>query len=126
MNDRLVSEDGFLKHPNTPEAHRIRIRKRSRSVAVAVIVTFMSLTMIPPGSIFAEDQAADASSSDDTGVEVGSWLLTVPLCRQNRICCRRQRRRWSWIRIFRRKLKNRRNHLDHKRLWDLHPPTSPS
>ena len=78
MNDRLVVQDGFLKPPNTPEAPRVR--KWSRSVAVAVTVTFMSLTMSPPGSNFAEDQGSDASSSDDTGVEVGSWLLTVPYC----------------------------------------------
>ena len=126
MNDRLVLQDGFPKPPNTPEAPRIR--KWSRSVVVAVTVTCMSLTMSPPGSNFAEDQGSDAGRSDDTGKEVGSWLLTVPygslLCCQNRICCRRQRRWWSWIRFFRRELKNRRNHLDHKRLWDLHPPTS--
>ncbi len=78
MNDRLVLQDGLLKPPNTPEAPRIR--KWSRSVAVAVTVTFMSLTMSPPGSNFAEDQGSDASSSDDTGVEVGSWLVTVPYC----------------------------------------------
>jgi hypothetical protein len=45
-----------------------------------LIVTFLALTMIPAGSALAEEQASGTESSDDTGIKVASWLLTVPYC----------------------------------------------
>jgi hypothetical protein len=59
---------------------RRRIAKWSRSVAIVLMVTLMGLTMIPPGSTLAEDQASSTDSSDDTGIQVASWALTVPYC----------------------------------------------
>jgi hypothetical protein len=59
---------------------RRRIAKWSRSVGVAMIVTFMGLAMIPPGSTLADDQVSGTDSSDDTGIQVASWALTVPYC----------------------------------------------
>ena len=49
-------------------------------IPAMLIVTFMGLTMIPPGSALAEEQASGTDSSDDTGIKVASWLLTVPYC----------------------------------------------
>jgi len=51
-----------------------------RFVTIVLIVTFMGLTMIPPGSALAEEQASGTDNSDDTGIKVASWLLTVPYC----------------------------------------------
>jgi hypothetical protein len=36
--------------------------------------------MIPPGSAMAQDQASSTDSSEGTGIQVASWLLTVPYC----------------------------------------------
>lgn len=79
MNDRHVAGDGLRKYPIRPQETHL-IAKWSRSVTVALIVTFMGLTMIPPGSALAEDQASSTDSSNDTGIQVASWLLTVPYC----------------------------------------------
>jgi hypothetical protein len=45
-----------------------------------LIVTCMSLILIPPGSTLAEDPVSGMDTSDDTGIQVGSWLLTIPYC----------------------------------------------
>jgi hypothetical protein len=36
--------------------------------------------MIPPASTLANDQMSDTKSSDDKGMKVASWALTVPYC----------------------------------------------
>jgi hypothetical protein len=56
------------------------MKKWSRSVAIVLIMTVMGLTMIPPGSAMAGDQASSTDSSEGTGIQVASWLLTVPYC----------------------------------------------
>ncbi len=76
MNDQTVTGDGLRKCPR--KLHLIA--KWSRSVAVVLIAILMGLTMVPPGSTLAEDQASDTNSSDDTGMKVASWALTVPYC----------------------------------------------
>ena len=78
MNERHVVGNGLLKFPIAPETHHKK--KWSRSVAIVLIVTFMGLTMIPPGSTLAENQSSSTDSSDGTGIQVASWLLTVPYC----------------------------------------------
>lgn len=80
MNERHHVGGGFLKYPFEPEGTHL-FGKWSRSVAVGLIVTVMGLTMNPPGSTLAQDLAFGTDSSeDDTGTQVGSWLLTVPYC----------------------------------------------
>jgi len=78
MNERHVVGNALLKFPIAPETHHMK--KWSRSVAIVLIVTFMGLTMIPPGSTLAENQSSSTDSSDGTGIQVASWLLTVPYC----------------------------------------------
>jgi hypothetical protein len=78
MNERHVVGNELLKFPIVPETHHMK--KWSRSVAIVLIVTFMGLTMIPPGSTLAEDQASNTDNSEGTGIQVASWLLTVPYC----------------------------------------------
>jgi len=79
MNERHVAGNGLRKYPiRLQEAHLIA--ERSRSVAIVLIVTFMGLIMIPPGSTLAKDQTSGTDSSEDTGIQVASWLLTVPYC----------------------------------------------
>jgi hypothetical protein len=79
MNDRHVVGDGLRKYPIRPrETHRVA--NWGRSLSVVLIVTFLSLTMIPPGSTLADDQASGTDSSNDTGMQVASWALTVPYC----------------------------------------------
>jgi hypothetical protein len=78
MNEQYVVGIGLRKYLIAPETHLYE--KWSRFVTVMLIVTFMALTMIPPGSALADDQASGTESSDDTGIKVASWLLTVPYC----------------------------------------------
>jgi hypothetical protein len=52
----------------------------SRYIAFVLIVTVMGLTMIPAGVTFAQDQASSSDGSDSTGIQVASWLLTIPYC----------------------------------------------
>ena len=54
--------------------------KWTRSVVVMLIAICMGLTMIPPASTLADDQVSDTNGSDDTGMKVASWALTVPYC----------------------------------------------
>jgi hypothetical protein len=79
MNDRHVTGDGLQTDQIRPQETHL-IAKWGRFVAVALIAICMGLTMIPPGSALAEDQASGTDSSDDTGIQVASWLLTVPYC----------------------------------------------
>jgi len=78
MNERHVVGNGLLKCLIAPETHHMK--KWSRSVAIVLIMTVMGLTMIPPGSTLANDQTSSTDSSDGTGIQVASWLLTVPYC----------------------------------------------
>ena len=78
MNERFVVENGLLKCPIDPETRQIK--KWSRPIAIVLIMTVMGLTMIPPGSTLAKEQTSGTESSDDTGMQVASWLLTVPYC----------------------------------------------
>jgi hypothetical protein len=79
MNDQFVAGDGLRNSPiRLQETHRMA--KWSRSVALVLIMTVMGLTMIPPGSTLAKDQTSGTESSEDTGMQVASWLLTVPYC----------------------------------------------
>ncbi len=78
MNEQYVAGNGFQKYVIAPETYFFG--KLSRFATVMLIVTFMGLTMIPPGSALAEDQPSGSDSSDDTGIKVASWLLTIPYC----------------------------------------------
>jgi hypothetical protein len=78
MNEQYAVGSGFRKYAITLDTHLIETW--SRFVTVMLIMTFMGLTMIPPGSALAEDQASGTDSLDGTGIKVASWLLTVPYC----------------------------------------------
>jgi len=55
-----------------------RLGRWRRAIAVTLIVAMTCLSLPPPGSALAEDSSADADNSEDTGIEVASWALTVP------------------------------------------------
>lgn len=78
MNEQYAVGSGFRKYAIALDTHLIETW--SRFVTVMLIMTFMGLTMIPPSSALAEDQASGTDSSDGTGIKVASWLLTVPYC----------------------------------------------
>ena len=78
MNEQYVVGNGLRKYRIVPESYLMG--KWRRFVAVMLIVTFTGLTMIPPGSALAEDQASGTDSSDSTGMKVASWVLTIPYC----------------------------------------------
>src|SRR5262245_49896191 len=59
---------------------RQRMVKLSRSIVAMLMAICMGLTMIPPASTLADDQVSKTDSSDDTGMKVASWALTVPYC----------------------------------------------
>lgn len=59
---------------------RCRMAKWSRSVVALLIAICMGLILFPSGSTLADDQISATDSSDDTGIQVASWLLTVPYC----------------------------------------------
>lgn len=78
MNEQYLVGNGRRKYVIALDTHLYE--KWSRFVTVMLIVTFMGLTMIPPGPALAEEQASGTDSSDGTGIKVASWLLTVPYC----------------------------------------------
>ena len=78
MNDRYSAEAGVRKHVIALGTRFIV--QWSRSMAVVLILTLMSLTTLPPGSALAEVQGSEPDSSDGTGINVGSWLLSIPYC----------------------------------------------
>jgi hypothetical protein len=78
MHEQCIVGNRPRKYLIAPETHLYE--KWSRFVTAMLLLTFMGLTMIPPGSALAEDQASGTDSSDDTGIKVASWLLTVPYC----------------------------------------------
>ena len=66
------------RHPLAPATYQRT--SWSRSIAFVLIVTVMGLTMIPAGVTFAQDQASSSDGSEGTGIQVASWLLTIPYC----------------------------------------------
>ncbi len=80
MNDQHVIAGGLGTYPIGPHETRLRWKKWNRSLAVGLIVTCFGLILIPPGSTLAEDPVSGVDSSDDTGIQVASWVLTVPYC----------------------------------------------
>ena len=78
MNEQYVVGSGLRKYRIVPEAHLGGTL--GRFLTVMLIVTFMGLTVIPPGSALAEEQTSGTESSDSTGIQVASWLLTIPYC----------------------------------------------
>lgn len=78
MNEQYVVGNGLRECSIAPESSFIGTW--SRFVTVLLIVTFMGLTIIPPAPALAEDQASGTDRSDDTGMKVASWLLTIPYC----------------------------------------------
>jgi hypothetical protein len=78
MNEQYVVGSGLRKYRIAPEAYLGGTL--GRLLTVMLIVTFMGLTVIPPGSALAEEQTSGTESSDSTGIQVASWLLTIPYC----------------------------------------------
>ena len=78
MNERPVGETGIVQDPVAPATHQRT--PWSKSIAFVLLVTVMGLTMIPAGVTFAQDQASSSDGSDSTGIQVASWLATIPYC----------------------------------------------
>lgn len=78
MNERRVGGNGIGQYPVVPVAQQRTPRRRA--LAVVLLVTVMGLTMLPAGVTFAEERTSSTGSSDDTGIQVASWLLTIPYC----------------------------------------------
>lgn len=78
MNKRYAAGNGLREYVIAHEAYLGGTL--GRFLTVMLIVTFMGLTVIPPGSALAEGQTSGANSSEGTGIQVASWLLTVPYC----------------------------------------------
>ena len=78
MNERPVGETGIVQDPVAPATHQRP--PWSRSIAVVLLVTVMGLTLLPAGVTWAEDRTAGTDRSDDTGIQVASWLATIPYC----------------------------------------------
>lgn len=78
MNKRYAAGNRLREYVIAPDADLGRTL--GRFLTVMLIVTFMGLTVIPPGSALAEDQTSGTNSSEGTGIQVASWLLTVPYC----------------------------------------------
>src|SRR5262249_24752594 len=73
-----IEGNGVLQFPVASETHRIT--QWSRSIAIVLLVTVMGLTMMTPRLALAEEQTSSSNSSDGTGIQVASWLLTIPYC----------------------------------------------
>jgi hypothetical protein len=78
MNERRIGGNGTVPCPFVPATHQRT--SWSKSIAFVLIVTVMGLTMVPAGVTFAQDQASSSDGSDSTGIQVASWLATIPYC----------------------------------------------
>lgn len=78
MNEQYVVGSGLRKYRIAPESYLGGTL--GRFLIVMLIVAFMGLTVIPPRSALAEEQTSGTESSDSTGIQVASWLLTIPYC----------------------------------------------
>ena len=79
MNDRHVVGMGLRKYSIRPRETHL-IEKWSTSMIAVLIAICMGLTMIPSESSLADDQVSGTDSSEVSGIQVASWLLTVPYC----------------------------------------------
>lgn len=50
----------------------------TKTVAVVLLVALMAFLLLPPGWALAEDSASGNEGSEETGIQVASWALTVP------------------------------------------------
>jgi hypothetical protein len=78
MNNRYGTEGESRKHLIALDTSLIG--KWKRAMAVVLIVTFIGMAILPPGSALAGAQGSGTNSSDGTGIQVGSWLLSIPYC----------------------------------------------
>jgi len=66
-------------HPEQLIATEIRMLTiLTKAVAMVLLVALMGLLLLPPGWALAEDSASGNEGSDETGIQVASWALTVP------------------------------------------------
>ena len=79
MNDRDAAGGELLKYRAVPKTP-LQNREWSKSIVAMLIMIFMGLTMISPESALAQDQVSGMESSEGTGIQVGSWLLSIPYC----------------------------------------------
>lgn len=50
----------------------------TNAVAVVLLVALMTFLLLTPGGAWAEDPTSGGEGSDETGIQVASWALTVP------------------------------------------------
>jgi len=50
----------------------------TKAVALVLLVAVMGVFLLPPGWAWADDAASGGDGSDDTGIQVAAWALTVP------------------------------------------------
>src|SRR5262245_61015691 len=66
-------------HPNRRIATRIHLLAGWTKVGdVVVLVAVMGVLLLPPGWAWAEDPTSSGEGSDETGIQVAAWALTVP------------------------------------------------
>jgi hypothetical protein len=50
----------------------------AKAVVVVLLVAVLGVLLLPPGWAWADDAASVGEGSDETGIQVGAWALTVP------------------------------------------------
>ena len=45
---------------------------------VVLLMAVMSVLLLPPGWVSGDDAASDGDGSDETGIQIAAWALTVP------------------------------------------------
>ncbi|MGH7251069.1 MAG: hypothetical protein ACREIK_04365 [Nitrospiraceae bacterium] len=79
---RLKIKEGTPLHtmPTDPliEQHTCRHPGWKKTVAVALVLTFLQLTVIPPGWAQQQDEDATESTASQFGLGVSSFFLTIP------------------------------------------------
>jgi len=54
------------------------LTKWTKATAVVLLVALMGVLLLQPRWVVAEDLASGSEGSDETGIQVASWALTVP------------------------------------------------
>ena len=50
----------------------------TKAITLVLLMAFIGVLLLPPGWALAEDPASGSDGSDETGIQVASWALTVP------------------------------------------------
>jgi len=75
---RIILLQGSVPRENSIKSKTRWLADGTKAITVALLMALIGVLLLSPGSALAEDQTSGTDGSDDTGIQVASWALTVP------------------------------------------------